>query len=103
LSSWEGDVFTVISSATYALSERTDLTASYVFSRADFGQDTATTGLPAGIVYDRHSAEAGVSHRFENGIAAGLRYGVYRYYEPSSNGVNDFTAHTVFGTITLAW
>ncbi len=103
LSSWQGDVYSVLSSATYALGENTDLTASYSFSAGDFGQgNIAGTGLPIGMIYDRHAAEAGITHQFKNGVGVGAKYGFYRYYEPSSGGANDFTAHTIFGMITLS-
>jgi len=32
-----------------------------------------------------------------------LRYGFYRYSEPSTGGSVDYTAHGVFATLALKW
>ncbi len=101
LSSWKGDVWSVLSTATYALSDNTDVTTSYSYSSADFGQNNQANGLPAGIIYDRHAIEAGISHQFDNGVGTGIRYGFYQYTEPASGHANDFTAHSVFAVVSL--
>ena len=43
---YKGDVYAVTASATYALSDATDVRAAYSFSRADYGQDNIVGGLP---------------------------------------------------------
>src|SRR5439155_11517927 len=51
---YKGDTYNFLGSATYALSEKTDLQAGYLFSYADFGQDNFADGLPLGMVYHQH-------------------------------------------------
>jgi hypothetical protein len=99
---WEGGVYSVLSSATYALNPRTDLRAAYLYSAAGYGQHNQA-GLPAGIDYDRHSLQLGVTHRFGHQLVTGLQYGFYRYREPTLGGANDYTAHGIFATATLPW
>jgi hypothetical protein len=52
---YRGDIYSIMANATYALNEKTDLNASYSFSRADFGQDNFADGLPVGIRYQQHA------------------------------------------------
>jgi len=61
---YRGDVYSVLGSASYALSPSTDVQATYSFSRADYRQDNQTDGLPLGIEYRMHGLEAGLTRRF---------------------------------------
>src|SRR4030095_12213567 len=61
---YEGDIYSLIASATYMLDKQTDLVASYAFSQADFSQDNANFRLPYGIEYAQHGLQIGVRHRF---------------------------------------
>jgi hypothetical protein len=45
---YEGNIYSVIASATYVLGRKSDLAASYSFSQADFAQGNAADGLPLG-------------------------------------------------------
>jgi hypothetical protein len=99
---YAGQIYTVLTTATYALDARTDVTANYSFSRADYAHDNAANGLPLGIVYDRHALMAGVKRRFKSGLSASLQYGFFQYAEPTSGGAADYTAHGVFAYFTKA-
>jgi hypothetical protein len=99
---YEGDLYSIMASATYMLSTNVDLTASYAFSRADYAQDNLAAGLPLGIKYDWHAIQAGIVRRFRR-ATANLQYAYYDYTEPSAGGFNDYTAHAVFATINLHW
>jgi len=85
----------------YLLTKKTDLTAGYQFSRADFRQDQFTEGLPVGMRYDLQGLLAGVSSRRTKNLTTKLQYGFYRYDEPTSGGANDYTAHAVFVSLNL--
>lgn len=100
---YRGDIYSVLASATYVLNQATDLHASYSFSRADYGQNNQENGLPLGIEYDRHGLVAGVRRHFKNNLTTNLQYGFFRYAEPSAGHLNDYTAHAVFATLTLAF
>jgi mono/diheme cytochrome c family protein len=99
---YRGDVYSVLASATCAVSTNMDFTASYTFSMADYAQHNAAAGLPLGIDYDWHAIQAGVTRRIRN-ASVSLRYAFYRYAEPTSGGLNDYTAHAVFAALTLRW
>ena len=77
--------------------------ASYSFSEANYGQNTLAGGLPAGIEYQQHAARVGLERRFGKNVTAKLQYGYDSYAEPGSGSVNNFIAHSVFGTITCRW
>lgn len=100
---YRGDVYSVLSSATYALSERTDLHASYSFSRANYRQHNEGAGLPLGIEYHRHGVQAGITRRWTRTVSTRLQYAFYDYDEPSGGHLNDYTAHGVFASLTLRW
>lgn len=98
---YRGELYGATGTATYMVTTNIDFTASYSFSRANYGQDNFG-GLPLGIDYDWHILQAGVSRRFRR-ARANLQYAFYDYEEPSSRGSNDYTAHAVFATISLSW
>lgn len=100
---YRGDTCSFIGSANYAVNPRTGLQVAYAFSRAGFGQNNVADGLPLGIDYTRHSLMAGVSRKVSERVTANLRYGFYSYAEPTSGGVNDYTAHGVFVTLAMKW
>ena len=102
IAAYRGEIYSVLGSATYTLSTNTDLTASYSFSRADYGQNDFTAGLPLGIDYDWHAVQGGIARRFRR-ATVNLQYAFYQYKEPSSRGFNDYTAHAVFTTLNLHW
>jgi hypothetical protein len=98
---YEGNIYSVIASATYVLGSKSDLSASYSFSQADFTQGNAAEGLPLGIRYAQHAFQVGLRHRIGENKTLGLQYRFYHYDEPSSGGFNDFNAHAVFATFAV--
>ena len=100
---YRGHIYNALSSATFALTERMDLHGTYTFSYADYGQDNFAAGLPLGLEFQRHGIEVGVTRRWLKSISTRLQYGFYQYDEPSSGGFTDYTAHAIFGTLTLRW
>ena len=100
---YKGDIFTFVGSANYSLNKSTDVHCAYSFSRADYSQNNAAEGLPLGLSYMRHALMAGVSRRLTRYLTSSVRYGFFRYSEPSSGGINDYTAHGVFATMMVKW
>jgi len=98
---YEGNVYTVMGTAGYALNEKTDLTLEYTYSRADSFANSPAAGLPLGVDYQRHAILAGLSRKIRDNITARLRYGFYEYNETSSGGFRDYTAHLVSTTWTM--
>jgi hypothetical protein len=100
---FRGHIYSVLQTARYLLDEKTDLSLSYDFSYADYGQDNVANGLPLGIDYRRHGVRAGLGRRFFKRFLANLEYAWFLYDEPSSGGRNDYTAHGVFATLHARW
>jgi hypothetical protein len=100
---YRGDVYSVIASARYVINERSDAFAAYGFSKSDYGQSNYAEGLPLGMEFTRQSVSLGLSRRISAACAVTVRYGYYQYDEPSSGGVNDYTAHGVFATLNYRW
>jgi hypothetical protein len=98
---YRGDTYSVVGSSTFTLTPRTDLMASYSFSRARFAQHNAASALPLGIDYDSHGVQVGIAHRFNSYVGASVQYGFFDYTEPTAHGVGDYTAHMVFGMISI--
>jgi mono/diheme cytochrome c family protein len=98
---YRGDIYGVLSTATFVVSRSTDFHASYSFSRADYRQSNEANGLPLGIGYDRHALMAGVTRRLLKNMTANLQYGYFRYDEPTSGGANNYRAHAVMASLNI--
>ena len=91
---YEGDVYTVIGTAGYAIDRKTDLNVEYVFTRSDNFNDNSPDGLPLGLDNQRHGLLVSLSRRITENTNAALHYGFYKYDE-DSGGVDNYTAHLV--------
>ena len=98
---YRGNIYSVIASGTYVLNQTTDLFASYAFSEADYAQDNFVAGVPMGIEYRQQSVQIGLVHRLGKNVSAQLRYGFYKYDEPSSGEADNYYANSIFGMMTL--
>jgi hypothetical protein len=98
---YEGNIYSVMASGTYVLNQKTDLTASYSLSMADFAQNNYADGLPLGIKYQQQALEVGIKRQIGKGKSLGLQYRFYHYNEPSSGGFNNFNAQAVFATLSF--
>ncbi|MBI3415257.1 MAG: hypothetical protein HY043_08045 [Verrucomicrobia bacterium] len=101
VSEFRGGVYSVLASGTYVVNAATDLTASYSFSHADYGQHN--DGLPLGVIYDLHGVQVGLTRQLNKNLKLRLQYGFYKYDEPTSGTVNNYTAHAVFATMNYKW
>ncbi len=100
---YKGDVYTALVSASYVLDKATDLHLAYSFSYANYTQDNVADGLPLGIDYTRNAVMVGVTRKLSSYLSANLRYGFSQYSEPSSGGLNNYTANGVFATLLVKW
>jgi hypothetical protein len=98
---YAGDIYSVMASGSYILNQKTDLTASYSFSTADFAQDNFADGLPLGIQYQQQAVQIGIKRRIGKGKILSLQYSFYHYDEPSSGGFNNFNSQAIFATLTF--
>jgi hypothetical protein len=100
---WKGQSLSLFAAAQYHLNARTEWHTSYSFSRSEFAQSNAASGVPAGIDYSLHGWRTGILRRFRKDRSFHLQYALYRYNEPTAGGINDYTAHGIFATLTLPW
>ena len=98
---YNGYTATVLADATYAISTNSSLTVAYFFSDANYGQDNFSSGLPLGIQYQRHSAQISLSRKLGKKVSARLQYRFDYYNEPSSGGANNYTANSIFGSLSF--
>ncbi len=98
---YRGETWSVLCHGRYVLTAKTDLTAGYTFSTANFQQDNFAASLPLGMHYDSHALQAGLTSRCTENLTTKLQYGFYQYNEPGSGQANDYTAHAVF--VSLHW
>ena len=98
---YRGNVYTIMGTTGYALDRQTDLTLEYSYSRSDNFTDNSSAGLPLGLDFQRHALLAGISRKIGKNVIARLRYGFYEYDEPSTGGVNNYTAHLASASCTV--
>ena len=98
---YQGEIWSSLSTANLALTDRTDWTSSHSFSRADYRQRSHGLTQPFGIVYDRHGVITGLTQRFDRPITANLQYGYFRYDEPTSGGARNYNAHAVMASMNI--
>lgn len=101
IANYRGDLYSILSTATYVLTQNTDLTASYTYSKADFGQANFAEGLPLGLDYELHGIQTGITWRFRKNTTTRLQYGYYNYDEKNTGGWNNYTAHALFAMLTI--
>lgn len=100
---WRGGIVSAQGGATFAWTATTDLRLSHSYSRADYAQNNSAGGLPAGLEYDHHSLQAGLTTRLKRGATMNLQYGFHRYAEPTGGNIYDYTAHSILGTLSMKW
>jgi hypothetical protein len=100
---YRGDIYTLVTTAAYALNPKTGLQASCSFSQAGYGQNNALNGVPLGLDFTRHVLFVGLTRQLTGNLSGTVRYQFSQYSEPSSGHLNDFTAHGVFATLVYKW
>jgi hypothetical protein len=116
ITTYEGDVVSILAAAGYAIDDKTDLKAQYIasisspgnfepsveYSRTRSGYINPTDfGLAYGLDYQQHGITVGVSRRVNKNMEVGLNYGFFLYDEASNNHIDDYTAHLLGGYMKL--
>ena len=100
---YEGDVETFNASATYALNLKTSLQLTFVVSRANYSENNAVGGIPAGLDYLHQDVVISVARNLTKHWSGVLRYEFSRYSEPSGGNLNNFTANGIFAGLVFNW
>ena len=77
IQNYQGDIYSLIASASYVLTTNTDFFSSYSYSKANYSQPFNGFAVPLGIDYDQHAVRAGLNHRFNATISGKLQYAFY--------------------------
>jgi hypothetical protein len=93
VANYSGNVYTIMSTAGYALDNKTDVNLQYTYSRTDNSSVNAAAGLPLGVADQRTGLTAGLSRKLCNNAIARLRYGFYNYNDRANGGIDNYTAH----------
>ena len=100
---YEGPVFNVNATTTYAMDLKTSLQLAYNFSYADYSQNNAAAGVPAGINFQRNDVIVGLTRKLTKNLSGALHYEFSQYREPSSGNVDNFTANSIIATLSYRW
>jgi hypothetical protein len=100
---YKGHIYTLTSSANYALGKSANLSATYSFSEANYGENNGADGVPLGLSYTQHNLIFGISKKINANLSSTLRYVFSDYTEPSSGGFNDYNSQGLFATLSYAW
>lgn len=95
----ENDYWNAVFTTGYALSNRTDVEAQYIFYRADNYIDNSDKSVPYGSGYEEHGITAGIIHRIRENIRVSLKYGFFTLHDDLTGGKTDYDAHLVSATM----
>lgn len=95
----ENDYWTANATVGFALDDKTDLEAQYVFYRADNYADNSEVGQPYGAGAEEHGVTAGVVRRLSQRVRLALKYGYFTSHDELSGGQRDYDAHMIYSTL----
>jgi len=98
---YDGNVISVLGAAGFAIDEKSDLRAEYMFSKADTFRDNSADGLPLGMDYQRHGLLLSWTRRIKENMRVRVAYGFYDYDDDANDGVNNYTAHMVSASFNV--
>jgi hypothetical protein len=74
---YQGDIYTLNSTASYVLDPKTSLQAAYNFSSASYGENNAFYGVPLGLNYTRRDLSISLTRKFNLRVSVSLRYAFF--------------------------
>ena len=100
---YEGDVVTFNAAATYALNPKTSLQLAYNISRANYSENNAVSGIPAGLDYLRQEVVISLSRKLTKHWSGVLRYEFSQYNDPGGGNLDNFTANGILASLVFQW
>ena len=96
---FDNDYWNVRINGGAAVTERTDVEASYSLFLAENFRDDLAIGLPYGQETEEHAFVVGVTHRLSERVRVGARYAYIHSDERTQGGQNDYEANLLRTTI----
>ncbi len=100
---YKGYIFAFNGTATYLLNLKSSLHLAYNFSSADYSENNAAAGIPAGLDYAHHDLVVGFTRKLTEKLSCALNYEFSHYTEPSTGGANNFYANGIMATLSYHW
>ena len=85
----------------YALNQKTDLQAQYIYYLADNYYDNSDAGLPLGSGAEEHGVTLSATHRVTENISWTTKYGFFTYTDKLYGGFNDYDAHLIYTSLQM--
>jgi len=98
---YEGNIYSVMASGSYALNQKTDLTASYSFLNRRFLPGQLRGRFAPRNPVSTAGVQIGIKRRIGKGKTLSLQYSFFHYDEPSSGGFNNFNAQAIFAILSF--
>ena len=100
---YNGNIYTLTTTATYALNLNTSLQTTYAYSHAGYAENNGAFGTPLGMDFTRNRLIVGLTRKITRRLSGALHYEFSEFSEPSSGNANNFTAQGIFATLVYQW
>ncbi|MCC7519348.1 MAG: hypothetical protein IT578_09210 [Verrucomicrobiae bacterium] len=87
----------------YALTDKVDLQAEYVYSRADNFYDNSSASVPYGAGFTEQSANLTCTYRLSDNVRWSARYGFYTNSDETFYGKKNYDAHVVYSSVQIGF
>ena len=100
---YQGEIYTLIASANYSFNPKTKLQLACNFSHANYAQNNAFAGVPAGLDYTRQDFIISLSRQFTENLGGAIHFEFSQYEEPGVASANNYSANGIFASLTYQW
>ncbi len=100
---WDGDVYSFLTSVNYAITDKTSVDARYLYEVANNDQEELADagGLEKAVAYDRHGASVGLTHQFTDNLSGRVAYDYWHYNDENYGETGQYTAHAITLGLTM--
>ena len=94
------DYWQATAAATFVVDDKTDLQANYFYYRANNFINNSAYSMPYGTSGNDHTVNVSLSRNFSKAVKGTLSYGYFRHRDETSGGLDNYTAHLLFSSLT---
>jgi hypothetical protein len=95
----QNNYWTVNGSVGYAINDKTEVSATYVYYRASDYSDNSAIGVPYGAGGEQHNVSAKLQRQINKRLRWALTYSFASYRDDLFGGNIDYTAQSVFSSV----